>query len=103
MTRRSSMLAAAVVALFSMNAPADDVARWRVYEGSLTGAGDHAAPLDVDCDVTFTGPNGSTATCRAFWDGDRSWRVRFSPGVQGTWHWKSDCDDDPGQIGRAHV
>ncbi|MGC1275693.1 MAG: DUF4038 domain-containing protein [Planctomycetaceae bacterium] len=89
----------AIVALVAAHSSAADFAKWRVFETSLTAANDHPDPLAVECVVAFTSPTEVTTTTPAFWDGDRTWRVRFSPGEQGTWHWKSACEHDKGLDG----
>jgi hypothetical protein len=33
----------------------------------------------------FTGPNGQSVVVKGFWDGDRTFRIRFAPTVEGTW------------------
>lgn len=80
-------------------ATADDVARWQVAEVELTAADEHADPLAVSCTVSLTSPDGAKTTIDAFWDGDRTWRARFSPEKPGTWHWTSDCELDGGLNG----
>lgn len=42
---------------------------------------------DTELTVEFSGPSGQTLTIRAFWDGDRVWKCRFSPDEAGPWHW----------------
>lgn len=98
MSVRSSAFVAVVVFCTSL-ASATDVAKWRVFETALTAAEDHDDPLEVDCVVTFTSPTGVTTTTLGYWDGDRTWRVRFSPGEQGTWRWQSKSEHDEGLSG----
>jgi len=58
-------------------------------EITLTAARDYADPLrDVEVKVDFIGPRGARTT-RAFWDGCRTWRVRFSPDEAGRWRWRT--------------
>ena len=40
---------------------------------------------DVALDATFVGPSGQTITVPGFYDGDATWRVRFSPNQVGRW------------------
>jgi hypothetical protein len=40
---------------------------------------------EVTLDVTFYGPEGVSMTVPGFWDGKESWRVRFTPWVEGEW------------------
>lgn len=40
---------------------------------------------EVSLDATFTGPGGDTMTLPGFWDGEGSWKLRFTPAVDGVW------------------
>jgi Protein of unknown function (DUF4038)/Domain of unknown function (DUF5060) len=64
---------------------------WGVVELQLTAHDDHPSPYGaVDVWVDFRHPGGRTLRRPGFWDGDRTWRVRFaSPGVSGEWTWRS--------------
>lgn len=75
---------------------------WGVAEIVLESSRDRGNPyLDVEVTATFTGPNGTTISRPAFWDGGRTWRIRFAPVLEGTWTWRveSDDSDDPGLHG----
>jgi hypothetical protein len=43
---------------------------------------------DVRVDAELLAPGGTTHTMPAFYDGDRTWRVRFSPGEAGRWSYR---------------
>ena len=43
---------------------------------------------DVVVDAVFYGPSGRTFTVPAFYDGEATWRVRFSPNVAGQWRYR---------------
>src|SRR5262249_31201978 len=49
------------------------------------------------------GPSGEQRQARGFWDGGRTWRIRFSPDVPGTWTYRTTCSDasDAGLHGRT--
>ncbi|RMH65228.1 MAG: DUF4038 domain-containing protein [Bacteroidetes bacterium] len=66
--------------------PAETVPVWGRFEHTFTTA---AGP-DTRIAVTFTGPDGTTRTVDAFWDGGTTWRVRFMPDVQGLWRFQAD-------------
>src|SRR5205823_3739392 len=36
---------------------------------------------------------GETNQVYGFWDGGKTWRVRFSPNVPGRWSFKTTCSD----------
>lgn len=71
--------------------------RWHVYEAQLEAQSAHDEPLwDVDPVVTFRSPDGRQQTVDAFWDGGRTWRVRFCPDEPGRWTWEAACPGNPG-------
>lgn len=64
------------------------VHQWGVFEAVFISEQDYPEPLwDVRLEVTFTGPQGQKWVREAFWDGGRTWRVRFSPPAVGAWSW----------------
>lgn len=86
-----------------------EIPQWGLYEASFTAAEEIADPFhDVDLLVTFTSPSRRSHTVRAFWDGDRRWRVRFSPDEQGPWTFvtRAEPEGTPGlhdQMGTFRV
>ncbi|MFW6313892.1 MAG: DUF4038 domain-containing protein, partial [Spirochaetota bacterium] len=77
---------------------------WMETELEFTSEGEYANPYtDVDMHVEFTHESGATIRRPGFWDGGRTWRVRFaSPGLAGSWTWQSDSSaDDGGLSGRS--
>lgn len=78
--------------------------QWEPVEITFTSDRDYAnAYTDVDASVQFTSASGASIARPAFWDGGRTWRVRFAPTSQGQWTWKSTCTDagDGGLHGRT--
>lgn len=76
-------------------------ALYSVYETSFTSSGGSQNPyLDLSASVTFRAPNGQQLTIPMFWDGDRVWRVRFSPNQVGTWTYTTSSADS-GLNGRS--
>jgi hypothetical protein len=66
--------------------------RYDVLEFVLHSKIDHPRPdRDLAIVSDFTGPSGQTASIAAFWDGGRTWRVRFSPEKIGRWTWRTRC------------
>jgi len=66
------------------------VPQWTRFEAQFTGSASYENPLqDVQVEVDFTAPNGKRLTVAAFWDGDRTWKVRFSPEVLGQWTYRT--------------
>ncbi len=73
-----------------MTASLAAVALWGLFETEFTTERDYANPLqNVTVAVVFTAPSGRSWPVDAFWDGDRTWRVRFSPNETGEWQWQT--------------
>src|SRR5207249_3908778 len=54
----------------------------------------HADPFnEIELDVVFTEPSGSSKKVPAFWAGGNSWKVRYASGATGTHRWRSECND----------
>ena len=63
-----------------------------IFETTFTSTQDYSDPIrDVTLAVTFSGPGGAQRSANAFWDGQRTWRVRFSPPVAGAWRYVTTC------------
>lgn len=89
-TRRAVCLYGLLLPVIS----AAQVHRYGIFETALTAARQHNDPLrDVGVTVEFRGPGGALQKARAFWDGERVWKVRFSPEVAGQWTWRSECSE----------
>ena len=79
------------------------------FETTLTSVRDYADPLrDVQVTVLLQGPGGARRQVMAFWDGARTWRVRFSPEQTGTWSYRTVASEPAdtglhGQSGRFQV
>jgi hypothetical protein len=68
------------------------IAKWGRFEHSFKSSLPSANPLqDVTLSVLFISPLGDATTVDAFWDGGRTWRVRFSPDQLGRWTFKTTC------------
>lgn len=70
----------------------------------LTTSGFFANPYtDADVWAVFTHvETGATLTRPAFWDGGRTWRVRFAAPTPGAWRWESfSAPHDPGLAGQT--
>ncbi len=49
--------------------------------------------LDVKVTAEFSGPGGELIRRDGFWDGGRTWRVRFMSTVAGRWTYRIQSDD----------
>lgn len=70
------------------------VSKWGQFERSFTSATAYANPLqEASLRVVFTSPAGDTSEVPGFWDGGKTWRVRFSPDLLGRWTFTTYCSD----------
>jgi Protein of unknown function (DUF4038)/Domain of unknown function (DUF5060) len=67
---------------------------WQQHEITLTATRDVDQPyVSVNLVVEFTHSTGRVIGRPGFWDGGRTWRVRFtSPESSGAWTWRTFCD-----------
>lgn len=87
---------------------AADVYRYGKFEASFTASKEYADPLDVSVVADFSGPGNVQMRVPAFWDGGRTWKVRFSPERTGTWTYRVQSSDAQetglnGKTGRFQV
>ena len=84
---------AVVLALLSFPLVAQ-VHRHGRLERAFETTEDYGNPLtDVEVVVEFIGPGGAYQEALAFWDGGRTWRVRFSPELTGPWSFRTRCSN----------
>jgi hypothetical protein len=70
------------------------IAKWGRFEHSFKSTVLYSnAVQDVSLRVVFKSPLGETNEVDAFWDGGRTWRVRFSPDQPGRWKFRTTCSD----------
>ena len=67
------------------------VERWGVYETSLQGPTEGNPFVDVEFSAIFTNANVSMSVL-GFYDGDGTYRVRFSPPEVGSWSWRTESN-----------
>lgn len=76
--------------------------KWSRYEQAFTSTVDYGNPLqETTLKVVFTAPTGETREVFGFWDGGRTWRVRFAPDTVGRWTFTTFCSDT-GNTGLHH-
>ncbi len=80
-----------------------DARRWAVQELAFEAARGYDNPyLDVEVTATFSGPDGASATVPGFWDGGRTFTVRFTPTAEGRWTYTlASRPRDPGLSSRG--
>ena len=78
----------------SLHAADPVVVKWGRFEQSFESGARYENPLqDAALNVAFVSPSGETSRVPGFWDGGKTWRVRFSPNQPGQWKWTTTCSD----------
>ncbi len=71
-----------------------DVPRFGVFEATFEQSGRHSNPYTaVTATATLEGPGDAAGTIPLYWDGGKTWRLRFSPDATGTWNWTVRSSD----------
>ncbi|HWC61353.1 MAG TPA: DUF5060 domain-containing protein, partial [Verrucomicrobiae bacterium] len=69
-------------------------AKWGRFEREFKSSVVYENPFqECGLKVTFVSPDGITNVTDAFWDGGKTWRVRFSPDLPGRWTYRTACTD----------
>lgn len=71
------------------------IKRWQKKELAFESRQLYDNPLyDVDFfGAEFTSPSGEKLIVRGFWDGEKTWKIRFMPDQTGKWKYKTICSD----------
>jgi hypothetical protein len=70
------------------------ISKWGRFETSFQSSVVYTNALqDASLRVIFTSPLGDTNVVDGFWDGGKTWRVRFSPDQPGRWKYRTTCSD----------
>ncbi len=65
-----------------------------MIELTFESAKDYSDPFNqAQFDVVFEDPAGHKLRVPGFWDGGKTWRVRYASGLPGTHHYKTECSD----------
>lgn len=73
---------------------AEAVPLYGIVEAAYEQQGDPASPyVELSAVATVTRPDGATWQVPLFWDGGRTWRLRFSPDLAGEWRWQVESGD----------
>src|SRR5262245_36583299 len=96
--RAFTPVATVLAALFSAAAGASGagktVATYERFEATFESASDYANPVqEASLTAAFTSPQGEKSTVPGFWDGGKTWRVRFQPTGPGKWKFETTCSD----------
>jgi hypothetical protein len=70
------------------------VPKWSRFEQSFKSSAVYSNALqEAAVSVLFVSPLGQTNQVYAFWDGGKTWRVRFAPDQPGHWVYRTVCSD----------
>ena len=72
----------------SVEADRNEVPRYESLELTLEIEAEYSNPYDfreVGLEGIFTSPDGVPMTVPGFWDGEKSWKIRFTPSQEGLW------------------
>jgi hypothetical protein len=91
-------LAALALAVFSLVAARADklpaVPKWQRFELTLKSSRTYTNALqDAEVRALFVSPLGETNRVYGFWDGGKTWRVRYQPTFPGRWTYYTMCSD----------
>lgn len=91
------LLTAACVTLLLLPARAEKISpapKWQRLELTFKSSVTYTNPLqEAEMRVLFVSPLGETNRVYGFWDGGKTWRVRFQPGFPGRWTYYTMCSD----------
>ena len=74
--------------------PPAAVPKWARFELTFqTSISYPNPPAAATLTVTFVSPLGEMSRVEGFWDGDKTWRARFSPNMPGNWRYFTACSD----------
>jgi hypothetical protein len=100
MMKRSEIMKAILkltllVLTFRLSAQDPVALKWHKFELTFTSDIEYENPVqDLRVmEATFTSPSGEVKTVNAFWDGGKTWKVRFMPWETGTWTYSTECSD----------
>lgn len=85
---------AGVIETAAQGAKLPVVPKWHRFEAVLKSSFSYTNPLqEATLTARFSSPLGDSYTVLGFWDGGRTWRVRFAPDQPGEWHFEINCSD----------
>ena len=84
----------ALTAVTAALAADKSVALYQRFEQSFESGANYAnPPQEAALTATFTSPTGAKLKIPGFWDGGKTWRVRFAPNQTGNWIFQTTCSD----------
>ena len=97
------MMIGLAAAAFAATACGAGVETWRATELAFEAGADYdATGADaVTFDAVFTHESGEKVSRPGFWDGGKTFRVRFAPTKPGRWSWITTCQGDGALGGKS--
>ena len=91
------------LALVACAAVGADVETWRATELAFKAGTDYdvTGADAVTFDAVFTHESGEKVSRPGFWDGGKTFRVRFAPTKPGRWSWTTTCQGDAALNGKS--
>ena len=87
-------LALSAVLLIGGTVMANEHRQWRMSEFTFTAAQEYPNGfISPQFDAVFTAPDGSIYKVPGFWDGGKTWKVRFTPTMPGKWSYVTSCSN----------
>jgi hypothetical protein len=77
---------------------------WECFELTLQADKEYENPFkEVQLSAEFKDPAGVSIVVPGFWDGDKTWKIRFSPTREGEWSYNTYCSavEDRGLNGKS--
>jgi len=91
---RIALVSSLILACAALEAADKTMTTYSRFEQSFESASQYANPVqEASLTATFTSPNGEKFSVPGFWDGDKTWRVRFIPTQPGSWKFETACSD----------
>jgi Protein of unknown function (DUF4038)/Domain of unknown function (DUF5060)/Putative collagen-binding domain of a collagenase len=91
----TALLAAPLVVHAAIRSPKMPVVpKWGRFEAAFKSSINYSNPfVEASLSIDFVSPLGETNRVPGFWDGEKIWRVRFSPDIPGRWNFTTRCSD----------
>ena len=86
-------------AILSVEADRNELPRYEAMEFTVEFDAEYSNPYDlreVGLEGVFTSPDGNDMSIPGFWDGDGSWKIRFTPSQEGLWTYTIAVRDSRG-------
>ena len=80
---KSNAIGAVISLLLAGLAMGQSVPQWKPQDFSFKSSVEHNNPFAVRFSATAKAPNDETLHVPGFYDGDGTWKIRFSPFLEG--------------------